>query len=180
MRKIALTVVAAVVATLGTIPAAQAQSTYEWESRPGDTRVCIDSREVNDRKWRVGRAKRQWNRALPADSVELRRNCRGPRQIRLDSAWRPTHDDHGGWASAMIGGDGWISGVSVLFNRSVVRDMTWRRGCYRRYVTAHELGHALGLPHSPHRHSVMSGAGWYETCGKVTWRDRRAVRRLYR
>lgn len=47
-------------------------------------------------------------------------------------------------------------------------------------VIAHEIGHTLGLEHSPVRHSLMSP--YYKKLGKATvlsWDDISAVQKLY-
>lgn len=131
---------------------------------------------------RIPGAIRAWNAAQSTvrvlDRAEL--GC-GRVEIRTFDPKRSTMAawvDYGDTATWSWTGTIWTYDTVTLW----LPDYRWRSSerCTSLWLIAHELGHALGLPHSDDRASVMSSAYRLRLlCGKVGASDAASVSTLY-
>lgn len=146
------------------------------------TTVCVlpDFAETGS-KWRVHAAVRNWNEAQ-SDILFTTSRVDGcavvtvRRYEKIDGHCGYTSFDNWGPVE-LIDQVYWYSGAAVYLNDYCVPALSQR---FSKYVVAHELGHAIGLPHSFSKRSIMSYTyNVYSLRGRVGAIDALAVHNLY-
>jgi hypothetical protein len=146
-------------------------------------RVLVLVDRTGDPAWHdaTRRAAEVWNRAAGGTGLRLRWEtgtgpCEadGPRigfcLARQADLGDQEHADRHGVARVLLGRSHTAGAVVELCRDCRLDDAR------RRVIAAHEVGHVLGLPHSPRERSVMHALGGTEAPDAV---DREALRRLY-
>ncbi|XP_051965623.1 matrix metalloproteinase-28 [Xyrauchen texanus] len=115
--------------------------------------------------------------------LDFQENSHGPTDIRL-AFFEGEHND--GTGNAFDGPGGALAHAFFPFRGEAHFDMAERwtltglKGHNLFLVTAHEIGHTLGLVHSPVRHALMSP--YYKKMGHsalLSWDDITAIQQLY-
>lgn len=145
-----------------------------WEANA----VCVASHVPQ--RWGVRAAVKRWNRVPNAPDLWLARSCPAD-GIHVRFGVEP--GAVGGATRTYQRGPMALRQAHVTLDREQVAAFPrGLRSCLRRWLTSHELGHALGLDHHPNTHagSVMSYQQWWRTCGRPTAFDRGELVDLYR
>lgn len=142
-------------------------------------RVCVE-RHMSQ-YWGVDNAIHQWN-SVDAGQPKFyfRVDCPYWNSVTVRTVWRPDAW-YGGLASIKLNSSGSIGHVDIFLNNARSQNsLLYYRNRYRRYLSAHEFGHALGLPHNNHMGSVMSyRTNPYNNNGELHWVDRRNIHLKY-
>ena len=137
------------------------------------TVTVVASFDAQGSGWRIGRAIAAWNDAQDLVTF-VRSTTPGATTVYLH---RYSADDSMG---------GYTLGSDVWLNENYHPRSTWHSGytrCMSAQITAHELGHAIGLPHSDSVTALMYGGprpGTRATCARPSQGDVAALAALYR
>ncbi|XP_050984682.1 matrix metalloproteinase-28 [Labeo rohita] len=159
-----------------------AQTGEKWHRRHLTYRIMNWPRNLSPSQVRVAvkTAFQLWSNVSGLIFQELQH---GPADIRL-AFFEGEHND--GTGNAFDGPGGALAHAFFPFRGEAHFDMSERwtlsslKGHNLFLVTAHEIGHTLGLVHSPVRHALMSP--YYKKMGSnalLSWDDITAVQQLY-
>ncbi|XP_026081659.1 matrix metalloproteinase-28 [Carassius auratus] len=159
-----------------------AQTEEKWHKRHLTYRIMNGPRNLSPSQVHVAvkTAFQLWSNVSGLIFQELQQ---GPADIRL-AFFEGEHND--GTGNAFDGPGGTLAHAFFPFRGEAHFDMSERwtlnglKGHNLFLVTAHEIGHTLGLVHSPVRHALMSP--YYKKMGSNTllsWDDITAVQQLY-
>ncbi len=155
--------------------AADEEKAVSWAS---DT-VCVQT--TVDKSWGVKNAVKVWNK-LDGPRFEIRKSCDSD-EARVKVRIKSNKTEFTGVTDWNYDGDNNLTDAVITLNPRYVRTgfKSSDERCIKLHTSAHEFGHALGLPHYPKKHSgsVMSYLGWKKSCGQLSAHDKKDFAKLY-